>query len=781
MTGARRIAAAAAAFVGAAAAAPAQPDLGPGTIRAQVDRWAQTCEAAPQGLDCLVGLSVVMPQAQEALTMLAFAGDRAAALPVVREALSSKAAPIRMSAAWALANLGPEPEDLPLLVARLMEPVPEVRHAALAALRRLADPKAQALAARAGRATLGDRSFRREPFPFDPAKPEALGLPAWPAATRFLFFDRTSGGLPFVTSASVDEVASAFAAASGDAPKPLAEAGEPAASLLSALAGRGEIRVVALKPAGAPDPAWAGVYADAELGGTGFVLVYATPPALTPTGGDAPPVLPADLAWTPPAEPEPVAASDEEAAAYAAALADDEAGIDAFLAAYPDGAFAAEAAALAEAPRLTLDTVAVGDQGATVTATARNLPPGRYRVVATATPSEGPDGGALANAGASIEGPGGEVALEIKAGVPEGPLDVAVVDANGRAVAYRQLQVLTFATLSLDAPSVRPGGRLGLTIGGMPGIASNSVTADRLDVVRLQDDGAPVPVASYNVSGLDAGPMAVRAPDEPGKYQASLYYAADAYVTDGEPPAPRAVAAFTVEGEPAAPSPPGPPSIEAAEAYEPGEPFMVRVSGLPDAPDAEPRILLVEAGAPDSARGQSGAIARGLLDGPAHFGGQPEGDYELRVVLEMDFSDFDAPLTIAARRPVRIGAAPSSPEPGPATAPDAPPGASPATGSGPIEAASNGVAIRLDKPVFAAGERIPVHVTGLPGNDDDWITIVRADAPDTTWGTWTYTKGAKAGTFELQGQSPGRYEARVYFDDSSRDRTVRARLAFDVR
>jgi len=52
----------------------------------------------------------------------------------------------------------------------------------------------------------------------------------------------------------------------------------------------------------------------------------------------------------------------------------------------------------------------------------------------------------------------------------------------------------------------------------------------------------------------------------------------------------------------------------------------------------------------------------------------------------------------------------------------------------------------------------------LPGNDQDWITIVKSSAPSDDWGKWDYTRGKVNGEYRVVVSEPGKYEARVFID-----------------
>ena len=61
---------------------------------------------------------------------------------------------------------------------------------------------------------------------------------------------------------------------------------------------------------------------------------------------------------------------------------------------------------------------------------------------------------------------------------------------------------------------------------------------------------------------------------------------------------------------------------------------------------------------------------------------------------------------------------------------------------------------------------ITIKFDGLPGNKQDWISIMPAEKPDNSYrnGYWAYTKGQSSGQVTFGTLSPGNYEIRVYLD-----------------
>ncbi len=74
-----------------------------------------------------------------------------------------------------------------------------------------------------------------------------------------------------------------------------------------------------------------------------------------------------------------------------------------------------------------------------------------------------------------------------------------------------------------------------------------------------------------------------------------------------------------------------------------------------------------------------------------------------------------------------------------------------------------------------------MHLTGLPGNAQDWVTVVSSTAPDSSYGQYFYTGGKREADFSFNNSlAAGEYEVRVYFNYPAGGYTVRARRAFTV-
>lgn len=171
-----------------------------------------------------------------------------------------------------------------------------------------------------------------------------------------------------------------------------------------------------------------------------------------------------------------------------------------------------------------------------------------------------------------------------------------------------------------------------------------------------------------------------------------------------------------------------------------GEPIAVSVTGLTGQND---EIAVAEAGAAPGT-----VVSRKALTGTeAALALQPvmrAGSYEVRVYLG------SAPGVVRAAAPFTV--TPAQP-----------------------------VTLTLEKDAYAEGEPIRVGVAGLPGNERDWIALAAEGAADNVYISYVYTKGEKIADVALKPlMRAGRYEVRAYFDDTTGDKTVRARLPFEV-
>ena len=97
------------------------------------------------------------------------------------------------------------------------------------------------------------------------------------------------------------------------------------------------------------------------------------------------------------------------------------------------------------------------------------------------------------------------------------------------------------------------------------------------------------------------------------------------------------------------------------------------------------------------------------------------------------------------------------------------------------ESRNSNFTIKPSKTIFSRYEQVSVSYSGLPGNQNDWITLTRASEPDTTYGDWFYTYGQKSGTYTFKVAEPGDYEVRVYYDWPNGGYVVRKRVKIKVK
>lgn len=187
--------------------------------------------------------------------------------------------------------------------------------------------------------------------------------------------------------------------------------------------------------------------------------------------------------------------------------------------------------------------------------------------------------------------------------------------------------------------------------------------------------------------------------------------------------------------------------------YAPNEPIVIEYRGLPG--NAQDWIAVVKRGDPDNTHGEW-AYTEGKRTGTWNVRGLPAGEYEVRVYFDWPTGSY----TVQSRAPFTVGTRP-------ADAPDDVVLARPLA--------------TTTKPQYSAGESVVLQYSGLPGNAQDWITVVKAGDPPDTHGTWQYTGGKRSGTIDVGRLSPGQYEVRVYFNWPDGGYQIQSRYQFSVR
>jgi len=90
-----------------------------------------------------------------------------------------------------------------------------------------------------------------------------------------------------------------------------------------------------------------------------------------------------------------------------------------------------------------------------------------------------------------------------------------------------------------------------------------------------------------------------------------------------------------------------------------------------------------------------------------------------------------------------------------------------------------GTFFRVDKTRYRTDERIVIEHCGMPGNPDDWLTVVKADAGDDTYDQWRWVPESRGST-EFGPYPEGRYEARFYYRWKTDGYVVQHRAPFSV-
>ncbi|WP_144394139.1 M12 family metallopeptidase [Pleionea sediminis] len=98
-------------------------------------------------------------------------------------------------------------------------------------------------------------------------------------------------------------------------------------------------------------------------------------------------------------------------------------------------------------------------------------------------------------------------------------------------------------------------------------------------------------------------------------------------------------------------------------------------------------------------------------------------------------------------------------------------------GSGPGPDPDPDGSVSLSKSTYEDTENIEVRFSGASGDQYDWIGLYREGTPVTEYLDWQYLNGATRGARQFSSLPAGRYEARLFFNDSY---TVEASARFTV-
>jgi len=90
------------------------------------------------------------------------------------------------------------------------------------------------------------------------------------------------------------------------------------------------------------------------------------------------------------------------------------------------------------------------------------------------------------------------------------------------------------------------------------------------------------------------------------------------------------------------------------------------------------------------------------------------------------------------------------------------------------------VLIETNQDTYQRGERIKVRYYRAPGSSRDWICIVPAGSRNTEAGDYQYIPKRGKGVMTFNAPSPGRYEARAFYNYSPGEYKITARYKFTV-
>lgn len=187
--------------------------------------------------------------------------------------------------------------------------------------------------------------------------------------------------------------------------------------------------------------------------------------------------------------------------------------------------------------------------------------------------------------------------------------------------------------------------------------------------------------------------------------------------------------------------------------YQEGETVVVHFTGLPG--NYSDWVTVVPSDAPDDfwAGYDHAKYVRGERQGSLEFEDLQPGNYQARLYFDWVRSPSrEVRFQVRNRYSFSVGPATGAP-----TTPTGP-------AMGLAVTALQGGLVWTESDLLSPDDEIEVHFSGFPGNETDWIAVVPAESSDGTWGSWQYTRGATEGKVTVRWLTPGRYQARVYFD-----------------
>lgn len=672
---------------------PSEYDVEAWTARGRA--MQQACVADRDSPECLLAIDGVRSDMAEAMLMLSERADRDTARVMERRMLALPPPDLRTAAAYALARTGPEPQDTPVLVALLNDPVPTVRRAAYGALSKSPDPAAREWVLRSKPQAHGDSMIpdRRA------LDPETLGVALPPGATPiWLEMEAWSnGGQLFTADGAPDDVLAHFASIAGASPVPLADIqarfadnadGSKALARFGNAAWFENPRVVVLADGSGVHERkpvrLAIVWQDRMFARTGFALQWPTPSEMP--GRQDPPwrALSTQPQVTLDALGEPGSlipdwrkpgADEAENAIYDQIVLSGGVGASVYLEQYPAGQYRAEVEAFLTKPYVTpVDENLV--EPTKVRLRFANMPtdrPVRFDIVPRRS-ADGIAGMRVADPPVSPTEPvsgqaSGEVTWTSGYLLKPGLYDIRVfygpfeMDWDPEAIRkylpgdeaqFRQtIRVLPrIVTLATDKADYAPYEPVQIRFEGMAAKGSPGVSSPFLTIVKA---GAPDKEWQHYVYTEDqtAGTQTLEAPGKPGRYQVRALFAQDGIVHGIADITVLDIAPFS---KPAAPPTSEPPAAPQALPSDPGivmtlskpvfaagEPIIVSIKGMPG--DKRDWVAIVPAGAPESTTGEW-VRSTGVTEESFTLPGQKPGAYEIRVRFKDQYQPVRAWIAV---------------------------------------------------------------------------------------------------------------------------------------
>jgi len=164
------------------------------------------------------------------------------------------------------------------------------------------------------------------------------------------------------------------------------------------------------------------------------------------------------------------------------------------------------------------------------------------------------------------------------------------------------------------------------------------------------------------------------------------------------------------------------------QVYTADEPIVVQYFGMPDS-DGTNWICVALASAPTDS--PSYVTYEYVYDrsGSLSMAGLDPGDYEIRTYFNWPGDGY----TVRLRQPFRV-------------------------------VLPTGVSLETNKQVYEQNEPILVTFSNMPGNNSDWISVAKSEAPINAYEQHHYLEGARNGQLRFEGLSAGDYEVRAYWN-----------------